>query len=78
MSTIAGHKFIDTPAGRRCAECDASWLHVRTATDDDVGKQGFAHGVMLPGEYREIVDARTVEEKLIWEAVCGVVEGSPW
>lgn len=77
MTEIAGHNFEETSTGRRCVKhmlitqiCGARWMHVRTATEADLAKQGFAHqGGLNDAELRQIVEERKKEETDIWEAV---------
>lgn len=74
---IAGHNFSYTAIGRRCIltdcngrVCGISWLMIRSCTALDLGQTGFAHvGALNDEELRSIVDERTREETVVWEAV---------
>lgn len=79
MGTIAGHSFVESSTGRRCAAysmstfgtCQALWQHVRTCREDDIGVAfGFAHsGTPSANEYAEIRAEVEREEASIWQAV---------
>lgn len=75
---IAGHHFEDTPNGCRCTRqtsdgtglCYRSWLDIRGASADDVGKPDIAHvGSLNDLELKEIIVEREREELAVWEAV---------
>lgn len=78
--TIAGHTFAITAAGCRCTAyssaknevCGVAWLHVRSCTQEDVGRTlGFSHSsyVIPQLEYNEIRVEAQKEEDTLWAAV---------
>ena len=77
MTDIAGHDFQETSTGRRCVKpmlviqvCGMSWMHVRSATESDLGRHGFAHqGGLNAAELRQIAEERQKEVTDVWEAV---------
>ena len=73
MTLVAGHTWVDTPAGKACATCPMTRRRLHTATEADIDKEGWAHlGALNHTEYGEIVaDRKSAAEEWerIWDAV---------
>lgn len=74
---IAGHSFDDGPNGRRCTThtnegrlCHRSWLTIKDAGEDQIGKKDIAHnGNLNASEWQEINVERKREIADVWAAV---------
>ena len=61
MTSVAGHTWTDTPAGRACATCPMTRRHLHAATEEAIGQLGWAHvGALTPSEYEQIVMDREI------------------